>query len=414
MHKAKSHSKPRPAGRAAKHPESLAAQAPGSQRVDAPDPGRGPRLLFFSGGSAMHGLARELRLHTHNSIHLVPPFDSGGSSGALRQAFDMPAIGDLRSRLIALASPDLPGAHELEVFFEYRLPEQGDNASLRLRINTQLETLGSALAYQDPERFEGLRCSLQGFLDCMPASFSLRGACLGNLVLTGAYLQAGRDLELASERVSAILGTLGTVRCTVADALHLSARLDSGEIILGQHRLTGKEVHPLQSGIGETWLSATLEDPRPRHCDLPAANHQRIISADALIYAPGSFHTSLMAHFQPRGVGAAIAANRGVKIYIPNLGLDPELRDRTPLQALGFLVKTLHQSTGDSLPTKAVLSHLLLDHGQREQFPPEAVESLGIKPLYRDLTGPEHAYYAPDKVIENLLGILGPRPPSRL
>ena len=57
-------------------------------------PELGPRILFFSGGTALTGLSRELKKFTHNSIHFVSPFDSGGSSAKLRHAFDMPAIGD--------------------------------------------------------------------------------------------------------------------------------------------------------------------------------------------------------------------------------------------------------------------------------------------------------------------------------
>ena len=66
-------------------------------------PDLGPRSLFFSGGSALNGLCKTLKGYTHNSIHLVTPFDSGCSSAEFRRAFDMPSIGDLRSRLMALA-----------------------------------------------------------------------------------------------------------------------------------------------------------------------------------------------------------------------------------------------------------------------------------------------------------------------
>ena len=55
-------------------------------------PELGPSILFFSGGSALRQVSRAQEL-SHNSIHLVTPFDSGGSSAKLRKAFDMPAIG---------------------------------------------------------------------------------------------------------------------------------------------------------------------------------------------------------------------------------------------------------------------------------------------------------------------------------
>jgi hypothetical protein len=53
----------------------------------------GPEILFFSGGSALNDVSRVIKNHTYNSTHLITPFDSGGSSAKLRQAFDMPATG---------------------------------------------------------------------------------------------------------------------------------------------------------------------------------------------------------------------------------------------------------------------------------------------------------------------------------
>ena len=52
-------------------------------------PPLGPRLVFFTGGTALRDLSRELIRYTHNSVHLVTPFDSGGSSATLRRAFAM-------------------------------------------------------------------------------------------------------------------------------------------------------------------------------------------------------------------------------------------------------------------------------------------------------------------------------------
>ena len=55
----------------------------------------GPTVLFFSGGSALRKTSRVLTEYTHNSVHLVTPFDSGGSSALLREAFGMLSVGDL-------------------------------------------------------------------------------------------------------------------------------------------------------------------------------------------------------------------------------------------------------------------------------------------------------------------------------
>jgi hypothetical protein len=51
---------------------------------------------------------------THNSIHLISPFDSGGSSAVIREAFDMMAVGDIRNRLMSLADETVHGRQKLQ------------------------------------------------------------------------------------------------------------------------------------------------------------------------------------------------------------------------------------------------------------------------------------------------------------
>ena len=97
-------------------------------------PEHGPRVLFFSGGSAINGLSQHITAYTHNSIHLITPFDSGGSSAALRQAFVMPGVGDLRQRLLALADQSAPNQRELCQLLQHRLSEHKTNEALHREL----------------------------------------------------------------------------------------------------------------------------------------------------------------------------------------------------------------------------------------------------------------------------------------
>ena len=163
-----------------------------AQLTSAPEVG--PRLLFFSGGTALNTLAAELKRHTHNSIHLVTPFDSGGSSAALRAAFNMPAVGDLRSRMMALADDTCAGHPELFRLMTYRLPTELGQEQLRLRVQ-QISQATDPLSSSLQQPLQGLICHyLESFLQEAPEEFDYRGASLGNLVLTGGYLQDGRSL----------------------------------------------------------------------------------------------------------------------------------------------------------------------------------------------------------------------------
>ena len=71
-------------------------------------PALGPRLVFFTGGTALRGLSRSLTRYTHNSVHLVTPFDSGGSSEA-----------ELLAELLQLAQENVRGVDACRAGADY-------------------------------------------------------------------------------------------------------------------------------------------------------------------------------------------------------------------------------------------------------------------------------------------------------
>ena len=74
----------------------------------------------------MRSVSRELKTRTWRSVHIVTPFDSGGSSARLRTALGMPAIGDLRNRLLALADESTAGSRSTQVFLSHRFAAGGE------------------------------------------------------------------------------------------------------------------------------------------------------------------------------------------------------------------------------------------------------------------------------------------------
>jgi len=324
-------------------------------------PELGPSILFFSGGTALNGLSRTLKDYTHNSTHLVTPFDSGGSSAKLRKAFAMPSIGDLRSRLMALADESVTGHPEIYELFNYRFPGNGRKAELRKALVSLVRGKHPLVAeISNPMR--SLICNQLGyFLNAMPASFDLRGASVGNLILTGGYLNNHQHLDPIIFLFSKLVNVQGTVRAIVNGDLHLGADLEDGTRIIGQHRLTGKETAPIQSPIRELFLSAKVDTFEPARIELRKKNRKLIERADLICYPPGSFYTSLMANFLPGGVGSAIAANGGPKVYIPNLGADPEQLGMDLDDAVRALVDRLRADVPDDTPADRLLNFILMD-----------------------------------------------------
>lgn len=367
-------------------------------------PELGPEILFFSGGSALNGLSQHLKNFTYNSTHLVTPFDSGGSSAKLRQAFDMPAIGDLRSRMMALADETVTGHPEVYRLFTYRLATDQPQKVLLQQLIDMVE--GNApLIRAIPNPMRRLIRNLLGFFtQQVPKNFDLRGASIGNLALAGGYLNNHRHLDPVIFLFSKLVGVQGTVRATVNDNLHLVAELKSGEVIIGQHRLTGKEVIPIQSRIKRLTLSSHPDKYVPAEATLRKKNRKLIQNADLICFPPGSFYSSLMSNLLPEGVITAIAGNNNPKIFIPNLGKDPEQFGMSLKDTIDSLLAVMMQACPEK-STDALLNFILLDskNGDYSGPVPVALQKKGIDIIDTKLISPESAPYYDPVLLSNAL-----------
>ena len=83
-------------------------------------------LTIFSGGTAFNSVCRELTESLTSRInHILPVSDNGGSSREIVRVLGGPAIGDIRSRLIRLASETTEEQRAIKALLEYRLPNDG-------------------------------------------------------------------------------------------------------------------------------------------------------------------------------------------------------------------------------------------------------------------------------------------------
>ncbi|MBO4369526.1 MAG: GAK system CofD-like protein [Desulfovibrio sp.] len=336
-----------------------------------------PRLLFFTGGTALRSLARYLAATNPNTIHIVTTFDSGGSTAELRRCFAIPAMGDLRNRLLALSDTSLLSP-QIPLFLEKRLPQAGDNEML----------FASLLALTRPENpfWQGcmaedacfLQSALAWILRTLPSDFDLHGASIGNLILTSVYLQHGRDFEPSLSFLRRFLHVQGLVVPVVDESLHLGCELDDGTLILGQHLFK-----TLPRPIRSIFLSvhdprgekATLDVCRPR---LSLAAERSIQHCDLICYPMGSFYSSVLVNLLVRGVPQSIAKRHCPKIFIPNLGHDPELGEVSILRQVAILLDIMHRDA-PFCDTPALLNGVLIDsqNGQyRVPIDPHSRETL--------------------------------------
>ncbi len=371
-----------------------------SRRVRIPDPVKsalyarspdlGPRILFFSGGTALKDVSRELIHFTHNSIHVITPFDSGGSSAKLRRAFHMPAIGDVRNRLMALADRSLHGNPEIFELFAYRLSQTDPRRALSNELEQMIRGRHPLVSrIPDPMR-KIIRRHLQLFRDSMPVDFDLAGASIGNLILTAGYLENRRRFDTVIFIFSKLVRVLGTVRPVVNRDVHLAAELEDGNILVGQHLLTGKEAPPISSAIRGVFLSDGCGETGPLEVPLRTKMKELIAQAELICYPMGSFYSSLIANLLPKGVGRAVSRNPCPKVFIPNLGHDPELYGLDLSEQVRILSNTLIQDDPDRISLRDVLNLVIVDD-RHDAYPGgvdrEKLRGLGVQILSCPLVG---------------------------
>jgi CofD-related protein of GAK system len=346
-------------------------------------PALGPALLFFSGGTALRPLCRRLKLYTHRSIHVITPFDSGGSSAEIRRAFSMLSVGDLRNRLLALADESGESNGALYRLFSYRLSKGRPPTELKQEFQTLVEgfhPLVNALPDQVKAPIIG---TLQYMASILPADFDLAGANIGNLLLTGIFLSHNRDMDGVMLLAGKMLGVLGTVLPASRVDAQLAVRLLGGEVVVGQHRITGKEVPAIASPIDALFLTRGFDSETPIAVPASAAVLQRIAEADLVCYPYGSFYSSVLANLLPRGIGSAVAAVRCPKIYIPNWGTDPEQLGMTLSDTVQRLIDTVRLDAPEA-SVRDVVQRVLLDTKHLDYslgLDVARVEALGIQVL---------------------------------
>lgn len=323
---------------------------------DAPcNAAQGSRILFFSGGTALSTLSQKLIHYTHNSIHCITPFDSGGSSAVLRRAFAMPAVGDIRSRITALADTSIEGVGALATLMNYRLP----SCAPYLELFTELQSVALG---EHPlcNALSNTQCALvcryaAAFLRAMPTDFDLRGACVGNVLLAAGYLHHNRHLSPIISEFSHALQTRGLV-CAVANSnLQLAVELEDKSCICGQHAFTGKFSAPISSPISRLFLyDSNTNEAACRTCDTVLAH---IASAELICYPIGSFYSSVLANLLPQGIGAAISQASCPKIFVPNSLPDPESFHKDVGAQVKDLLATLRRDAEAQLSASVLCSN---------------------------------------------------------
>jgi uncharacterized cofD-like protein len=219
------------------------------------------RIGCFGGGTGLPSLLGGLKKNPWIDLHaIVTMFDSGGSSGQLRDELGVLPPGDVLKCALALARSE-PEARELLLS---RLP--------------------------------------------MLEHHRLSGHTGGNLLLS-MMEQYTNDFLTAVDSLRTLLGCRGHVWPITIEQATLCAAYSDGTAGRGE-----VEVDAGQTG-GRSVERLWLDPPVSIHREVADA----IRSLDAVIVGPGSFYTSLLPIFLVNGCREALATVPGPIIYIANL-----------------------------------------------------------------------------------------------
>jgi uncharacterized cofD-like protein len=222
---------------------------------------KGPKVVAIGGGTGQSTLLRGVKHWTNNLTAVVTITDDGGSSGDLRDDFDMPPPGDARNCLIALSDLD---------------PVMEDM-----------------------------------FLHRFNAKSSLDRHNVGNLFLAALYQQLGgfREVLEAAGKLLSISGRV--IPVSNMTNLKLIAKTTSGNVISGESAI-GSVTDPLS----EVWIEP--DGAIPEQMGLEA-----ISEADIIVIGPGSLYTSIIPNFLIKGISSAVNESPATKIFVCNVATQP-------------------------------------------------------------------------------------------
>jgi uncharacterized cofD-like protein len=243
---------------------------------------RGPRIVAIGGGTGLSALLRGLKEHTSNLTAVVTVADDGGSSGALRAELGIPAVGDIRNCLVALADAEPLMARLLQ----YRFPGDG------------------------PASRAGAAPPADGAPEPAAPQAGLGGHAVGNLLIAALVEVHDGDFEEGVREMNRVLAVRGRVVPATGTVITLHARLDDGTEVEGQSRIART------NRVDRVWVEPA--GVRPSEDALRA-----IAEADVIVIGPGSLFTSLLPALLVPGIREAIAASSALVVFACNVATQP-------------------------------------------------------------------------------------------
>ena len=217
------------------------------------------KIVVFGGGTGLSCLLRGLKKFPASITAVVSVCDDGGSTGVLRDEFDILAVGDMRRVIIALSQTE----EDFENLLNYRFKSNG----------------------------------------------SLNSHTVGNILLTAATDMTG-SMQQGIELLGRVLNLSGEVMPVTESNIDLYGEMEDGSIIRGEHNIT----------IDKRKIKKVFYKDEPIITDKLL---NKIIDADLIIFSMGSLYTSILPCILSKKIKKALDKSNAPIMYTCNLFTQP-------------------------------------------------------------------------------------------
>lgn len=217
---------------------------------------RKPKIVVLGGGTGMPVLLQGLKKYPLDLTAVVTVADDGGSTGKIRNAINVPAPGDVRNVIAALANVD----DDLYELFQYRIKGNTD----------------------------------------------LTGHALGNLLLVATNEITG-NFNDAVEKVARLFNVEANVFPIVNEPVTLHAEMEDGTIVSGESNIPIKN-----KKIKRVFIT-------PENVVANELVVEAIRNADLIVISPGSLYTSILPNLIINDVVAALKETKASTVYVCNI-----------------------------------------------------------------------------------------------
>jgi len=270
---------------------------------------KGPKIVVIGGGTGLSVLLHGLKELSSNITAIVTVADDGGSSGRLREQFDILPPGDIRNCLVALADAE-PLMRDL---FQFRFGNESE----------------------------------------------LNGHSFGNLFITALSKVTG-DFEKAIKESSKVLAIRGRVIPSTFDKVQLVAEHQNGQKTKGETKIVEQPIP-----IRRVFLD-------PVNCTPSKESFEAVDDADIIILGPGSLYTSVIPNLLVTGIADRISLSPAPKVYVCNVMTQPgETDNYTAFDHLNTLISHTRPDIVNScvVNTGTVPPELLKKYEEENAYP---------------------------------------------